>query len=110
MSSRKIFCSVGSDSRSRYLCFPGLYSFSVHHESSFLSLCPGIFSELSPASSAREPRNASRNIRKMQDEVYPGFLQLSGFMSMNLDEHVGSHMKFYAHLIEGDGCGIQTGG
>ncbi len=34
--------------------------------------------------------------------VYPGFLQLSGFMSMNLDTHVGSHMKFYQHLIEGD--------
>ncbi len=35
--------------------------------------------------------------------VYPGFLQLSGFMSMNLDRHVGSHMKFYHHLIQGDG-------
>ncbi len=35
--------------------------------------------------------------------VYPGFLQLSGFMSMNLDTHVGSHMKFYQHLIAGDG-------
>ena len=36
-------------------------------------------------------------------KVYPGFLQLTGFMSMNLDRHVGSHMKFYQHLIEGDG-------
>lgn len=35
--------------------------------------------------------------------VYPGFLQLSGFMSMNLDTHVGSHLKFYQHLVEGDG-------
>ncbi len=35
--------------------------------------------------------------------VYPGFLQLSGFMSMNLDTHIGSHMDFYKHLIEGDG-------
>ena len=35
--------------------------------------------------------------------VYPGFLQLSGFMSMNLDTHIDSHMKFYQHLIEGDG-------
>ncbi len=34
--------------------------------------------------------------------VYPGFLQLSGFMSMNLDTHIGSHMKFYQHLIQGD--------
>ncbi len=36
-------------------------------------------------------------------KVYPGFLQLSGFMSMNLDRHVGSHMKFYQHVIQGDG-------
>lgn len=35
--------------------------------------------------------------------VYPGFLQLGGFMSMNLDRHVGSYMKFYQHLVEGDG-------
>lgn len=36
-------------------------------------------------------------------KVYPGFVQLSGFMSMNLDRHVGSHMKFYSHLVQGDG-------
>jgi poly(3-hydroxybutyrate) depolymerase len=36
-------------------------------------------------------------------KVYPGFLQLTGFMSMNLDRHVGSHVKFYHHLIVGDG-------
>lgn len=36
-------------------------------------------------------------------EVYPGFLQLSGFMSMNLDRHVGAHKDFFSHLIEGDG-------
>lgn len=35
--------------------------------------------------------------------VYPGFLQLGGFMSMNLDRHVGSHMEFYQHLVDGDG-------
>jgi len=35
--------------------------------------------------------------------VYPGFLQLGGFMSMNLDRHVGSHLTFYKHLIQGDG-------
>lgn len=34
--------------------------------------------------------------------VYPGFIQLSGFMSMNLDRHVGSHMTFYKHLVQGD--------
>ena len=36
-------------------------------------------------------------------KVYPGFLQLSGFMSMHLDRHVGSYLNFYKHLIEGDG-------
>ncbi len=36
-------------------------------------------------------------------KVYPGFLQLTGFMSMNLDRHVDSHMQFYQHLIQGDG-------
>ncbi len=36
-------------------------------------------------------------------KVYPGFLQLSGFMSMNLDKHLGSYMAHYKHLIQGDG-------
>jgi poly(3-hydroxybutyrate) depolymerase len=35
--------------------------------------------------------------------VYPGFLQLSGFMSMNLDRHVDAHMTHFQHLVEGDG-------
>lgn len=35
--------------------------------------------------------------------VYPGFLQLSGFMSLNVDRHVDAHMKMFGHLIEGDG-------
>lgn len=35
--------------------------------------------------------------------VFPGFLQLSGFMSMNLDRHIGAHIGFFKHLIEGDG-------
>ncbi|MCB1507233.1 MAG: polyhydroxyalkanoate depolymerase, partial [Hyphomicrobiaceae bacterium] len=37
----------------------------------------------------------------MMRDVYPGFLQLSGFMSMNLDRHVSAHHEFYNHLIEG---------
>jgi len=41
-------------------------------------------------------------------KVYPGFLQLSGFMSMNLDRHVGSHMQFYHHLVSGDGDSAET--
>lgn len=40
--------------------------------------------------------------------VYPGFIQLNGFMSMNLDRHVGSHMKFYHHLITGDGDSAES--
>lgn len=35
--------------------------------------------------------------------VYPGFLQLTGFMSMNMDRHVDAHMHYYRHLIRGDG-------
>ncbi|MBV7299025.1 polyhydroxyalkanoate depolymerase [Enterovibrio paralichthyis] len=35
--------------------------------------------------------------------VYPGFVQLSGFMSMNLDTHVQKHFKFFDDLIKGDG-------
>lgn len=35
--------------------------------------------------------------------VYPGFLQLSGFMAMNLDRHVSAHWDYFSHLVEGDG-------
>jgi poly(3-hydroxybutyrate) depolymerase len=35
--------------------------------------------------------------------VYPGFLQLSGFMQMNMDRHVDAHFDQFRHLIEGDG-------
>lgn len=35
--------------------------------------------------------------------VYPGFLQLTGFMTMNLDRHIGEHFKLFQHLVEGDG-------
>ncbi|MBH0237760.1 polyhydroxyalkanoate depolymerase [Methylobrevis albus] len=36
-------------------------------------------------------------------DVYPGFLQLTGFMSMNLDRHLGAHKDFFKHLVTGDG-------
>ena len=36
-------------------------------------------------------------------EVYPGFLQLNGFMSMNLDRHLQAHWDLFRHLVEGDG-------
>lgn len=35
--------------------------------------------------------------------VYPGFLQLSGFVSMNMDRHVNAHLRLFQHLVEGDG-------
>jgi poly(3-hydroxybutyrate) depolymerase len=34
--------------------------------------------------------------------VYPGFMQLSAFMSMNLQSHMMSHYEMYKHLTEGD--------
>ena len=36
-------------------------------------------------------------------KVYPGFVQLTGFMTMNLDRHIESHMDLYNHLVDGDG-------
>jgi poly(3-hydroxybutyrate) depolymerase len=35
--------------------------------------------------------------------VYPGFLQLSGFMAMNIDRHVHAHVEMFNHLVAGDG-------
>ena len=36
-------------------------------------------------------------------DVYPGFLQLTGFMAMNIDRHVTAHLEFFDHLVSGDG-------
>jgi poly(3-hydroxybutyrate) depolymerase len=36
-------------------------------------------------------------------QVYPGFMQLSGFMAMNMDRHITAHYDMYRHLIKGDG-------
>ncbi|WP_114228894.1 MULTISPECIES: polyhydroxyalkanoate depolymerase [Sphingomonas] len=35
-------------------------------------------------------------------KVYPGFLQLAGFMTMNLGSHLLSHYEMYKHLVVGD--------
>jgi poly(3-hydroxybutyrate) depolymerase len=40
--------------------------------------------------------------------VYPGFLQLAGFMAMNMDRHVDAHWKMFAHLVEGDGESLEA--
>jgi poly(3-hydroxybutyrate) depolymerase len=34
--------------------------------------------------------------------VYPGFLQLTSFISMNLDRHMNAHMRQFEHLVKGD--------
>lgn len=34
--------------------------------------------------------------------VYPGFMQLSGFMSMNLGNHMMSHWEMFKNLVRGD--------
>jgi len=40
-------------------------------------------------------------------DVYPGFLQLHGFMSMNLDRHLEAHRNLFRHLVKGDGDSAQ---
>jgi poly(3-hydroxybutyrate) depolymerase len=40
-------------------------------------------------------------------DVYPGFLQLHGFVSMNLDRHLEAHRNLFQHLISGDGDSAQ---
>lgn len=38
--------------------------------------------------------------------VYPGFLQLTGFMTMNLDRHLDAHKNLYQSLVAGDGDSV----
>ncbi len=40
-------------------------------------------------------------------DVYPGFLQITGFMTMNLDRHIDAHKELYFHLVSGDGDSAQ---
>ena len=40
--------------------------------------------------------------------VYPGFLQLAGFMTMNLDRHITAHVDMFKHLVQGDGDGAEA--
>ena len=35
--------------------------------------------------------------------VYPGFIQLYSFVSMNSDRHLNAHYDYFQHLVEGDG-------
>jgi poly(3-hydroxybutyrate) depolymerase len=36
-------------------------------------------------------------------KVYPGFLQLAGFMWQNIHTHMMSHYQMFQHLVRGDG-------
>ena len=47
---------------------------------------------------ATVPANYQGSGRK----VYPGFLQLGGFMTMNLGNHMNSHWEMFKHLVVGD--------
>jgi poly(3-hydroxybutyrate) depolymerase len=40
-------------------------------------------------------------------DVYPGFLQLNGFVSMNLERHIAAHRSLFTHLVQGDGDSAQ---
>lgn len=35
-------------------------------------------------------------------KVYPGFVQLTGFMTMNLDRHIDAHHRLFDNLVKGD--------
>lgn len=40
--------------------------------------------------------------------VYPGFMQLFGFISMNLNTHMNAHADLYRHLVLGDGESVAS--
>lgn len=40
-------------------------------------------------------------------KVYPGFLQLQGFLGMNMERHVDAHVDHFWHLVQGDGDNAQ---
>ena len=41
--------------------------------------------------------------RGFMRRVYPGFLQLSGFMALNVDRHLDAHVNQFSNLVRGDG-------
>jgi poly(3-hydroxybutyrate) depolymerase len=41
--------------------------------------------------------------RGFMRRVYPGFLQLSSFLAMNIDRHVDAHVDHFRNLVRGDG-------
>lgn len=47
--------------------------------------------------------NVPYGFKGQGQRVYPGFIQLSGFLSMNMDSHIRKHYKFYEDLMKDDG-------
>jgi poly(3-hydroxybutyrate) depolymerase len=45
--------------------------------------------------------------RGFMREVYPGFIQLTGFMTMNLDRHLNAHRDLFNNLVKGDGDSVR---
>jgi polyhydroxyalkanoate depolymerase len=43
-----------------------------------------------------------------QRRVYPGFMQLSAFMAMNMDRHTKAHERLFCHLARGEHAEAQT--
>ena len=41
-------------------------------------------------------------------QVYPGFVQLTGFMTMNLDRHLDAHRDLFKNLVKGDRDSVQA--
>jgi poly(3-hydroxybutyrate) depolymerase len=40
--------------------------------------------------------------------VYPGFLQLAGFIAMNLDRHVAAHVDMFKNRVRGDDASAEA--
>jgi len=40
--------------------------------------------------------------------VYPGFLQLAGFMTMNFDRHIAAHLGLFKHRVCGDDASAEV--
>jgi poly(3-hydroxybutyrate) depolymerase len=40
-------------------------------------------------------------------KVYPGFIQLTGFMQMNLERHMTAHKDLFSNLVKGDCDSVQ---
>ncbi len=40
-------------------------------------------------------------------KVYPGFIQLTGFMQMNLERHISAHQNLFEDLVKGDCDSVQ---